>query len=424
MKKIMSYFVAAICVGWGAVSCVDPIVIDDSARNQEETKPDSAVDSVSFTVTLEQGETKTLLSENEVLWSQGDEIRVFNAQNNMGKVFTLNDESVGMTTGTFSGPVLDGDGPFYAVYPASAATSLTSTAGGPAISLTVSDTQVYETEWDTFGVGANLSAGTTSVLSEGFAFKNLFGVLRLKVANAASVSSIVLYSKGESDVLNGSFSLSFEEGVPVVTPVENQSAEACQKLTLACGAGYESNREFFLVVPTGMLDAGMTIELYDSQGKAQVKNAGAYSGPDHFINRSHLRPMPEFAYTPQYQAPFLLSQVDAGAFTGILYNSGGCVQTCAHNENSGQYVYKTETGNTGTRYVRIQNWDAGFALGLTTPYGLNAGETVAVTVQPLGSSGVGAVTNASMKVLKRVHNRVWFADAVAGNGYIMMLLEE
>lgn len=389
----------------------------------------SAKDSISFTVTLEQSATKTILSDNEVLWLEGDKIKVFNDANRSGVEFTL-DGFGGEATGSFSGPAMEGTGPFYAVYPSTAATAL-NTDG--TLSLTVPDTQVYTTEWDTFGVDANISAGyaDTETLS-GFSFKNLFGVLKLSVSeNAANINSIVLYSKNESDVLHGSFSLAFQEDspgsfLPVATPAEGQEDESHQKLTLACGAGFSSAREFFLVVPSGTLDAGMTIELYDSDGKVQVKNAGAYTptaeAPS-FINRSHLRPMPSFPYSPQYQAAFLLSDVKGGAFTGVSA-TGTFAEACAYSADSGQYAFVTTAGDNGSRYVRIQDWTDGFALGLTTPYQLDPGSNVSVTVQPLGAAGVSATTDAAMKVLKRTVERVWLFDSATGNGYIMMLVED
>ena len=73
----------------------------------------------------QQPASKTSLNENHrVLWSAGDQIRVFNASHPEGVVFTLLDESAGTVKGKFSGDAPSGSGPYYAVYPASSSVRL------------------------------------------------------------------------------------------------------------------------------------------------------------------------------------------------------------------------------------------------------------------------------------------------------------
>ena len=399
-------------------ACTDELVPDPAGEEQVAAQKR---DSITISVSLEQNMTKTLLSDTEVLWIEGDQIRIFNASTPNGEVFTL-DGIGGETTGTFSGPALTGDGPFYAVYPATAATAL----DGSTVNLTVPGTQVYETAWDTFGVGANLSAGTAEALTDGFTFRNVFGVLRLTISGSSAVKSIVLNSKAESDVLNGAFALTFSDGIPVATPASGQTGEAFHKLMLDCDlAGYgvplaEEGSIFYLVVPAGTLDAGMTIEVFDEDDYAMIMNAGVSSG---FIVRSNIRPMPSFAYAPQYNAAFLTSEAVSGAFPGVSAD-GTLTEGCAYNEESGQYSYKNTPGDSGSRYFRIQDWSAGFALALTTPYVLKAGKKATVTVESLGETGVTSTADASMKVLKKVGNRVWLYDPNSDNGYIMMMVED
>ncbi len=418
---------AAICMSLAAVSCMEPIVVDDPVQpGFVEEKPVPAPDSMTFTVSLEQGDTKSLLSGTEVLWSDGDKIKVFNATHPSGQECTLI-EGIGEKTGKFSGPVMDGSGPFYAVFPASAAGTLDTSTG--IISLTVPDTQAYVTAWD-MSPEANFSAGTTDDLANGFTFKNLFGVLKFTITGTTTtkIGSIVVTSKGSTDVLNGAFSLSFTGGVPITTSESGQTAESFRKLTLDCryspGEGISlssAETELFLVVPAGTLDAGMTVEVVDLNNKVMVLNAGAYdTTTDHFINRSHIRPMPSFNFAAQYNAAFLQSDVASGAFTGVAATATQ-ESACTYVPSSGQYSFMN---TASTRQIRIQDWNAGFALTLSTPYEIKAGTKVNVDVTAYGVSGISSTSSTTeMRVLKVVGDRAWIVDPNTGNGFIMMLVE-
>lgn len=422
---------AAICMSLAAVSCMEPIVVDDPVQpGFVEEKPIPAPDSITFSVSLDQGDTKTLISilpeGNKVLWSAGDKIKVFNATHPSGQEYTLK-TGVGEKTGSFSGPVMDGAGPFYAVFPASAAGTLNTTTS--TISLTVPDTQAYVTAWD-MSPEANFSAGTTDNLATGFTFKNLFGVLKFNITatTPTKIGSIVVTSKGSTDVLNGAFSLSFTGGVPTTTPATGQTAESFRKLTLDCryspGEGISlssAETELFLVVPAGTLDAGMTVEVVDLNNKVMVLNAGAYdTTTDHFINRSHIRPMPPFNFAAQYNAAFLQSDVASGAFTGVTATATQ-ESACTYVPSSGQYSFMN---TASTRQIRIQDWNAGFALTLSTPYEIKAGTKVNVDVTAYGVSGISSTSSTTeMRVLKVVGNRAWIVDPNTGNGFIMMLVE-
>ena len=444
MKKSIVLFVSMLA--FVLVSCEDPVQVGGDVPDQQEKK---AKDSISFTVTLETRATKTMLrpddAENlsrwEVLWSEGDEIRVFNADNREGVVFTLVKECAGFSTGTFTGPAITGDGPFYAVYPASAATAL---AVDGSIGLTVPDTQAYASVDEYIGAGANLSAGYAGSLAEGFTFKNLFGVLSLTVTNAAGIRSVSLYTKGASDVLNGAFTLTgLPEQTPLALPVAGQATEPHQKLTLDCGAGGGDRRVFNIVVPVGMLDAGMTVELYDSEGKAMVMNAGAYSGEGSIIKRSQASPMASFAYVPQYKAAFLASTSQAGAYRNVFADIFEMETYLEYNLSDEvapvQYAFDNvipdpaDEANPGSRMFRLQGWTPVFyAVGIKLPsYRLEAGETIsgAIVTTNLDTDN-SASEPGEVKVLKKTASRAWLVGGegepagIDRAGFIIMLTED
>ena len=424
MKRLLIVCAAMLSLAWAAVSCADPITIDipNPNQGQEMVKPAPATDSITIIVTLEQETaTKTSLNGNAVVWSAGDKIKVFNATHPEGEEFTLTDAS----SGKFTGKVVSGDGPFYAVYPASAAGTLS----GEVISLTVPAKQSYAA--NSFGLGANFSGGKTASLSSGFTFRNFFGLLKLQIQGSATVDSVVVYSKNSSDVLNGSFSLSFNEtGVPVTTTGTGQPTAINQKLKLDCGSsgvalGSEA-KPFYLVVPAGMLNDGMMVEMVVHEGDddgAMVLNTGAYTskeGQPYFINRSHIRPMAAISYSKQYDAAFLENDLASAAYTDT---TNATTKVCSYDQSTGQYAFLNSETN---RVMRFSDWTSGFSCKLTTPKELVMGAKIDLTVEAYGLDPdvSGSYTGENQaRVIKVTKDRAWITTP-DGKGFIMMMLED
>ncbi len=395
------------------VSCSEPLAQQDPETGREQP---AKRDSATFTAYVEQDGTKTVLSEGRhVLWSEDDEIRVFNAATPAGEVYSLQN-GAGTGKGTFSGPVLPGEGPYYAVYPATAATSLS----GTSVSVVLQTEQTYVE--NSFGPGANLAAASAERL-EDLHFFNVCGYISITLTGAATVTGVGVYTRG-NDLLNGSGVIgSIDSGSPALSMDSGQSGEAFQSVYLRCDGGVALTSEgktFYVVVPPGSLEEGFTLEVAATDGSVMLKNGKAGSVT---IQRSKTRSMPAFGYSPQYQAAFLQTDCLSGAFTGTL--AGSTLQAaCVYEEPEGQYAYATTSGDSGSRLFRIQSWDNGYALTLTTPYVLNAGKTVAVAVEVLGETGDISSGTSSMKVLKKTGERAWLVDPATGNGFVMMMLEE
>lgn len=416
MKKSPLLLFALLGLLFTGVACTVEELVPE--QNGDEQGLPLSSNTVTISATLEQPSTKTAFGDSySVCWSANDKIRIFNASTPDGVLFSLK-SGEGTSSATFSGNELTGDGPFYAIYPASAASALT----GGAVSLMVPGTQAYAP--GSFGNGYNISASQSESLAD-FSFKNVGGLIAFSLTGDISVRRINLYTKGD-ELLNGSASVSFTDGVPTLSWSTGQSGDAFQTMSLDCGSSgvaLNSSTEtlFYMALPNGSLSTGFTIEVIDINETAMVKNV---SGNSAQIVRSSIRPMPSFAYSSQYKAPFLLSTASAGAFSGILADNGTFEEGCSYSEDSGQYSYLNTSGDNATRYFRIQDWSAGFALGLTTPYSLNAGGKASVTVQSLGATGVSSLDEAEMKVLKIIGNRAWLADPNTGYGFIMMLVED
>ena len=418
MERINRLLGAALLAGALVMGCARTTELEPGQKTSQPEKTVSVPDSITFTAVLENG-TRTLLGTDEqVLWSTGDEIRVFNESNASGAVFTLKNGQ-GTPTGTFEGPNI-GNGPFRAVYPASIVATGSQYDN---ISISIPSSQSYAAE--SFGAGANISVGQADQL-DNILFRNVMGVLSLTLTGDATIGSICIQSHVQ-ETLSGTATLSNlgEEAGPTLTFGEGQTAESFSRLTLDCGTNgiplTSTGKTFHLAIPAGALGSGYQIEVYDTNGKVMVRYAKA--SEDNAIVRNYIVSMPELAYEPDYKAAFLQS-TSIGAFSGTSAGSSGEMQSlCTYNENQSQYAYNnTET----SRYLRLQDWDSGYALGLTMPYTLNPGKKYNVTLNQ--ADGLDLSTTqppfTKMRVAKKSEGKVWLQDATSGIGFILMLAEE
>ena len=195
--------------------------------------------------------------------------------------------------------------------------------------------------------------------------------------------------------------------------------------------------------PVGMLDAGMTVELYDSEGKAMVMNAGAYSGEGSIIKRSQASPMASFAYVPQYKAAFLASTSQAGAYRNVFADIFEMETYLEYNLSDEvapvQYAFDNvvpdpaDEANPGSRMFRLQGWTPVFyAVGIKLPsYRLEAGETIsgAIVTTNLDTDN-SASEPGEVKVLKKTASRAWLVGGegepagIDRAGFIIMLTED
>lgn len=417
MKRINRLLGAALLAVALVMGCARTTELEPGQKTSQPEKTVSVPDSITFTAVLENG-TRTLLGTDEkVLWSTGDQIRVFNKSNASGEVFTLKNGQ-GTPTGTFEGPNI-GSGPFRAVYPASIVATGSQYDN---ISISIPSSQSYAA--GSFGAGANISVGQADQL-DNILFRNVMGVLSLTLTGTATIGSICIQSYVQ-ETLSGTATLSNlgEEAGPMLTFGKGQTAESFSRLTLDCGTNgiplTSTGTTFHLAVPAGALGSGYQIEVYDTDEKVMVRYAKA--SEDNAIVRNYIVSMPELEYAPDYKAAFLQSEA-IGAFSGTSAGSSENMQSlCTYNENQSQYAYK----NTAeSRYLRLQDWDSGYALGLTMPYTLNPGKKYNVTLNQ--ADGLNLSTTqppfTKMRVVKKSEGKVWLQDATSGIGFILMLAE-
>lgn len=362
---------------------------------------------VTIEATLEQpiGTKTSLDAERKVLWSAGDQIKVYNSSTPGGVVYTLSDGE-GTTAAKFTGTALSGSGPFYAIYPADAGGAL----NGSDIAVTLPAEQGYVA--GSFGSGAAVSVAKAETINK-LVFKNVLGGVALSVTSSKPFSGVRLQTKG-SEALNGAGTIAVGEGDPSVS-VERTSDDN-SFLYLRCPEeGVSAPATFVLMLPPGAFSNGFLVEFLDKEGNVMFRSAKAQNSNK--VSRSTILDMPATEYSAQYKAAFFESE-SFGYFPAI--GADAALQALDYEEGSGQYAY---LDGTSSRRVRVQSLreDPSFYAEITTPKTMSLGESYKPTVNTLVGGTSTSVSNKDFTVLKKTGNRVWLVNPADKTGIIQLM---
>ena len=214
---------------------------------------------------LESGEESKVFidSDLQIHWNQGDRISVFKGTTeNREYLFTGAD---GDLSGTFesveSAGIAEAD-EMWAVYPYKSSTAL---ADG-LLTLELPSEQSYLASG--FAPGASPMAAWSN--NNQLYFRNLCGILALRIYGPTSVSKVTL--KGNSgEILAGKMQVRCGEGAPEIQMLKDG---ALTELTLNCpspvelGADSGNAVEFWFIVPPGAFEKGFSAEIYDESGRS------------------------------------------------------------------------------------------------------------------------------------------------------------
>lgn len=278
-------------------------------------------------------ETKTAMDGLDVVWSEGDEIAVFQGYLVQDK-FEVTAASVGKTTGEFT-LVKESDKENYdeldfnvAFYPYSNDLMYLDWGDGAVrLSTYLPNNQDYESGTFADGVFPMLAV-TESTEDKSFAFKNLLGILKLQLKGTKTVKSITV--EGNSfETLAGSFMVIQDGETPTV---QSGDYPLFTSVTLDCGEGVQLNASnptaFYIALPPTEFTTGFSVTLVDSENNV-YKFATAVSNT---VSRSTILAMPavdvdqltppvDFEATPSLldvNLDFTLNDEEATGFYGIF----------------------------------------------------------------------------------------------------------
>lgn len=401
-RKTLARVLVTLSVTMACVAC--RVAMETDFQNAYvQSSRHSVVSQMVLVATQEtpEGDTKTALSGSQVVWNSGNQIKVFNATNPNGKVFTLTSESVGKTTGEFSGEPLSGNGPFYAVYPASAAGTLSDGK----VSITIPQSQ--ELTAGSFGNNANISLAQADNLTDALHFKNVLGAVCIQVSSSISAKRVRIQTKAD-EPLWGSATVQMEDGVPALSlasgTVDNQLVEA---------TGSASGTAFYLMLPPGTLAHGFVAQVAAGE-KAMLKEAPA--AENNKIVRSGIVAMTGFEYAGQVPASFL--NISATPFG--YWSSFSSSPAFTFSKATSQYAGKV-TANT-SRTFRMQDFSAGKMYSFELPYTLVLGGSYEATLESVeGSTYTAAASAGTFRLVQKTGNAGWFVNQDNTKGFIILL---
>lgn len=207
-------------------------------------------------------------SKGTVVWSAGDEIKVFN---NLGAGSVMSIESgAGTSYAVFSGEVEKGSGSSYvSVTPSSIGVS----CSGSVISLNLPSQQVYTTGSYDSGACPFVSSATLEGDAFTFMFNPAVGVVRLGLRGDGSVKSVKLTDKAGS-ALSGAFTVDASAATPAAVATDGSAS-----VTLDCASPVALNSsadtDFYIIVPAGALSKGFNAVVSDGSGKHCVFSTSA-----------------------------------------------------------------------------------------------------------------------------------------------------
>ena len=283
-----------ICFGLLAVMSV-------AACQQENLEP---VEDAVFSATIEEfdGLTKTSLnSSNSVVWTEYDEIAIFNGKT-LPSRFRVLSSSAGSTVASFdeisantSGNAISSNVALYPYDSSLECEFIQNSAQGNAYlidNVLFPDEQSYQKE--TFANGSFIMAAVTKNLKDKkLKFRNVSGALRLRIKGDVTVKRITL--KGNSgEILAGDASVTaYPDGT---APSVEMHKGGSQTVILNCGSGVALNNsssvEFIIALPPTSFKNGFTVTITDTRGATSEHRTEKSNA----VNRSKILNMPEIVF--------------------------------------------------------------------------------------------------------------------------------
>ena len=223
----------------------------------EPEAPQGSPVSMVFSATADDPEVKTTLAgDRSILWQSWDKITVFSGPDDAGSEFTVKSLENDNKKANFEGlglPAVD----HYAVSPAQNATI----SGGV---ITAVLPQQQGVTGGSFGPQANLSAAVSDATSDAFFFRNVTGLLSLRIADSG-VTGVRLEALGDEKI-SGETRIRFSGGTPAASPTEAAHSWVTLSGALSAGTTY-----YFAVFP-GTYSQGFRITLYKNGKYASIVN--------------------------------------------------------------------------------------------------------------------------------------------------------
>lgn len=279
-----------------------------------------------------------LVANNAVEWVTGDAISLFDPSG-ANNEFTTQESGASVT---FTGTAGESAGTYYAFYPYNAG----ATIAGSIITTTLPATQTAKV--GSFATMLNPSAAVADA-QHNLYFKNACALVKFTLGGSTEVAKATLCGNN-GEALAGTLTIDASADAPAAT-VDAKFGETVVELTgpLTSGSTY-----YFVVAP-GALSGGLTLTLYDGEGKfwKKTSNNSATLTAGRILNLGTL--------TPDTFTPSLGYEVTQDGVYHI-YNAEGLLAWASDNNVlTKDLVLENDIDLAGKTWIPIGNKDASYS---------------------------------------------------------------
>ena len=239
--------------------------------------------------------TKTVMDENNIRWSEGDQIIAF-MKSSYGHKYQVKSSFIGETYADFS-KVSSSNGDdlsagmdwdhIVAYYPYAELIKCAKSGNNYALNVVLPSEQTYAAE--SFGNGFFPMVAVSE--NNNITFKNVLGGMKLQLRGTQKVKSIKLEGKNNEKLSGAATVIAYaDETKPAITMASGASAS----VTLNCGSGIQLNEskatEFIIALPPVLFSKGFTVTVTDTESKTYTVETDKANT----VLRSSILTMPAF----------------------------------------------------------------------------------------------------------------------------------
>ena len=298
MKKLLTILCTTLLLALTGCQHEEPLVEPETVTGQE------------FNAQIEEfnAATKTeLANNNSVVWSEGDQIAIFQGTSSADK-YQVNEDCVGNDNGTFR-IVAKGGTNATSNFPANIAlypykddlTCSPTVENGEITSYHIEGVTFPSTQTYVAGSFPNdsfmMAAITDGINDHTLNFRNLCGALKLQLKGTAKIKTIELKGNDNEPLAGEATVTIYPDGT---APSLTMSEKASTTVTLNCGDGVQLNEttatDFLITVPPTAFEKGFTVTITSRDGGiAKIETTKPNT-----IERSYIHTMPESTVEAQY----------------------------------------------------------------------------------------------------------------------------
>ena len=326
MKPVLHAFCVMVCAVTLFASCMEDERMD---------APQSGKVRMEFYAGMDATTRTQLVANNAVEWVTGDAISLFDPSG-ANNEFTTQESGASVT---FTGTAGESAGTYYALYPYSSG----ATIAGSIITTTLPATQTAKA--GSFASMLNPSVAVADA-QHNLYFKNACALVKFTLGGSTEVARATLCGNN-GEALAGTLTIDASADAPAAT-VDAKFGETVVELTgtLTSGSTY-----YFVVTP-GTLSGGLTLTLYDGDGRfwKKTSNNSATLTAGRILNLGTLAP-DQFTPSLGYEV------TQDGVYH--IYNAEGLLAWAS--DNNEDLVLENDIDLAGKTWIPIGNKDASYS---------------------------------------------------------------